>query len=267
MERKIPLSVAIITKNESENLPECLATVTFADQVVIVDSGSTDNTREIASERGCSVFIEPWKGFGLQKQSALDKCTNPWILVLDADERIPAGTAGVIKEIVVQKKGLAKGYSFCRRNYFKGRWIRRFGWWPDPVIRLFRNGYGRISSVTVHEAVEVNGPVKRLDAIIDHYTESNLSRLLMKIDQYSTLGAEEALRAGKRSSVYNASVRAFLVFMQNYILRGGFLEGSQGLTLSITDSVNKFFKYAKLDELKKNSASCQKSALNEKVSN
>lgn len=249
MKQKLPLSVAIITKNESKNLPDCLAGVKFADQIVVVDSGSTDTTVDIATSFGCRVFIEPWRGFGLQKQSALDKCINPWILLLDADERIPADTAAVIEQIVMKAPGVIKGYRFPRRNYFNDRWIRHLGWWPDPVTRLFQRNYGRMSKALVHESVEIDGPVKMLDAPIDHYTESSLSQILRKIDHYSTLGASEAHQAGKHSSVYSASFRALLVFLQNYLLKGGFLEGKQGLTLSITDSVNKFFKYAKLEEL------------------
>ena len=249
MNQKLPLSVAIITKNESKNLSDCLASVNFADQIVVVDSGSTDNTVDIATSFGCVVFIEPWHGFGLQKQFALDKCINPWILLLDADERIPGETAAVIEQIVTEEPAIIKGYRFPRRNYFKGRWIRHLGWWPDPVTRLFQKDCGRMSKALVHESVEISGSVKMLDVPIYHYTESSLSQILLKIDHYSTLGAEEAHQSGKRSSVYSASFRAFLVFLHNYLLKGGCLEGKQGLTLSITDSVNKFFKYAKLEEL------------------
>jgi glycosyltransferase involved in cell wall biosynthesis len=248
MNEKIPLSVAIITKNEAENLPGCLASVTFARQIVVVDSGSTDATVKIASDFGCQVFEESWRGFGPQKQLALDRCTEPWVLVLDADERIPPETANMIAGIVAGDSG-PDGYSFPRRNYFQGRWIRHAGWWPDRVVRLFRRGRGRMTEAKVHEAVVVDGPLAALDSPIDHLTESRLDRILQKIDRYSTLGAEEAFAAGKRSSVWSACMRAKLTFLQGYILRGGFLDGPQGLTLAVTDAVNKFFKYAKLAEM------------------
>lgn len=249
MQNKIPLSVAIITLNEAENLPDCLESVRFADQVVVVDSGSVDATFQIASEFGCDVFVEPWRGgFGAQKQFAIDRCRNHWVLVLDADERIPLETVLAIGKIVADPQSVA-GYSFPRKNYFQGRWIRRMGWWPDRVVRLFRKDRGRMRDARVHEAVEIDGSVIALDLPIEHRTESDLSRLLIKIDHYSTLAAREAFAEGRRSSVWGALLRAELTFLQDYLLRFGFLDGAQGLTLAVTDSVNKFFKYAKLAEL------------------
>ena len=249
MDEKIPLSVAIITKNEVANLPGCLESVSFARQIVVVDSGSNDGTTEIARGFSCDVFIEDWKGFGRQKQAAIDRCREPWVLVLDADERIPPETQAAIRGVVSAGGEAAQGYSFPRKNFFQGRWVRHMGWWPDRITRLFRRGMGRMTDVPVHEAVEVDGRVVPLESPIEHFTESRLSEVLKKIDRYSTLAAEEAFREGRRSSVWGALARAELTFIQNYVLRLGFLDGSQGLVLSVTDAVNKFFKYAKLSEL------------------
>ena len=249
MDEKIPLSVSIITKNEAANLTGCLESVAFAGQVVVVDSGSDDGTPEIARGFGCDVFIEDWKGFGRQKQAAIDRCREPWVLVLDADERIPPETQAAIRGVVSSGGEAAQGYSFPRKNFFQGRWVRHMGWWPDRITRLFRRGMGRMTDVPVHEAVEVDGRVVPLESPIEHFTESRLSEVLKKIDRYSTLAAEEAFREGRRSSVWGALARAELTFIQNYVLRLGFLDGSQGLVLSVTDAVNKFFKYAKLSEL------------------
>jgi glycosyltransferase involved in cell wall biosynthesis len=252
---KVPLSVALIVKDEAENLPDCLASVAFARQIVVVDSGSSDGTPEIAAAFGCEVFQEPWRGFGAQKQAAVDRCREAWILVLDADERIPPETAAAIRRIVEEPAGAAGaaggpvGYSFPRKNFFQGRWIRHAGWWPDRVVRLFRRGRGRLTAATVHEAVVVDGPLGAIDTPIEHRTESDLGAILRKIDRYSTLGAEEAFARGRRASVAGAVLRAKLTFIQGYLLRGGFLDGPQGLTLAVTDAVNKFFKYAKLAEL------------------
>lgn len=246
---KVPLSVAIITKNEAENLQACLQSIAFARQIVVVDSGSTDATLQIAAEFGCEIYNENWLGFGPQKQSAIDKCHEPWILVLDADERIPQETAIVIREIVsnphIKKEA---GFSFCRKNYFQGRWVKHAGWWPDRIIRLFRKETGRMTKASVHEAVEIKGLVGALDVPIEHFTESRLGKILQKIDHYSTLGAQEAFQKGKRSSTGMAFLRAFFTFFQDYLLRGGILDGMPGLTLAVTDSINKFFKYAKLNE-------------------
>ena len=253
MRDKVPISIAIITKNEENNLPDCLKSVAFAGQVVVVDSGSADDTVKIASAFGCDVYEEPWKGFGYQKQCAIDKCDNPWVLVLDADERIPPETAEVIKGIVSTQTGGVAGYRFPRKNWFQGRWIRHLGWWPDRIVRLFRKESGRMTAAAVHESVCVSGSIADLDVPIEHYTESDLGKILVKIDHYSTLGAEEAFREGKNASVWSASLRAVLTFFHNYFLRLGILDGTQGFTLSVTDSVNKFFKYAKLSELNRRS--------------
>ena len=279
MTDKSPLSVAIITKDEEENLPDCLRSVAFAAQIVVVDSGSTDATLRIARELGCDVFEEPWRGgFGAQKQFAIDQCRQPWILVLDADERIPAATVAMIKrltnidpeeaggqfpslsadssggsgsgndpDLIISEATV--GYSFPRKNFFQGRWIRHAGWWPDRLPRLFRRGRGGMSPAPVHEGVEVNGLVEDLDVPIEHFTESDLGKILQKIDHYSTLGAEEAYAKGKRATVSGAVFRAGLTFFQDYVLRLGVLDGPPGLTLAVTDAVNKFFKYAKLAEM------------------
>ncbi|MCK9391192.1 MAG: glycosyltransferase family 2 protein [Syntrophales bacterium] len=275
MTDKSSLSVAIITKNEEANLPACLQSVVFAAQIVVVDSGSTDGTLQIARDFGCDVFEEPWRGgFGAQKQFAIDQCRHPWVLVLDADERIPAETAAMIKRLtnIGQEEArmhfsslpadssrggssgpvvseIATGYSFPRKNYFQGRWICHAGWWPDRLTRLFRRGRGGMSPAAVHEGVEVNGIVSPLNVPLEHFTESDLSKILQKIDRYSSLGAQEAYEAGRRATVSGAMFRAVLTFFQDYLLRLGVLDGPQGLTLAVTDSVNKFFKYAKLAEM------------------
>jgi hypothetical protein len=248
MKEKNPLSVAIIVKNEAQNLPACLESVRFAEQIVVVDSGSTDGTAEIARKFGCQVYNERWRGFGAQKQFAIDQCTHPWVLLLDADERIPAVTASVIKDMVDSDSEETAGYSFPRKNFFQGRWIKHL-WGKDRVVRLFRKNLGRMTDKRVHEAVEVNGRVEALGVPLEHYTESSLSKLLVKMDHYTTLGAQEAFEEGKRASVWTAVFLAFFAFLQSYFLKKGFLDGVQGLTLSVAESVSKFFKYAKLSEL------------------
>jgi len=217
---------------------------------VVVDSDSTDDTVKIASNFGCDVFIEKWRGFGRQKQFAIDKCKHRWVLVLDADERIPPETAMAIGDIVSKGSDDVAGYSFPRNNWFQGRWIKHL-WGGDRIVRLFQKDLGRMTLATVHESVEVNGHVEALDVPIEHFTESDLSRILIKIDHYSTLGAQEAFAEGRKATVWSVIFRAEWAFFQNYFLKLGILDGPQGLTLSITDAVNKFFKYAKLSELHK----------------
>jgi len=181
---RIPLAVAIITKNEEENIRSCLQSISFADQVVIVDSGSTDATLAIAAEFGCEIYSEQWHGFGPQKQLAIERCRQPWILVLDADERIPSDTADIIKKIVTDSNVKEEGFSFPRKNYFQGRWIKQAGWWPDRIVRLFRKEAGRMTEAFVHESVVVKGMVGTLDVPIEHFTESSLSKIIQKIDKF-----------------------------------------------------------------------------------
>jgi glycosyltransferase involved in cell wall biosynthesis len=249
--KKVPLSVAIITKNEEKNLRPCLQSIAFARQIIVVDSGSTDATLKIAADFDSEIYEESWLGFGPQKQLAIDKCREQWVLVLDADERIPLETAEVIKSIIADTNVKEAGFSFPRKNYFQDRWIRHAGWWPDRIVRLFRKESGRMTEAAVHEAVEVKGLIGALDVPIEHFTESSLSKVLQKIDKYSSLGAEEALKEGRKSSTAGAFARASFTFFQDYLLRGGIFDGMPGLTLAVTDSINKFFKYAKLSELNK----------------
>jgi glycosyltransferase involved in cell wall biosynthesis len=245
-EQKIPLSVAIITKNEEKKLPDCLKSVSFADDIVVVDSGSTDRTLEIAKEFGCRVFVERWKGYGPQKNSAIDKCKHEWVLILDADERIPQETMQKIIEIMENPK--VDACSFPRKNYFHGRWIKSSGWWPDRVVRLFKKSRGRITDSLVHESVIVNGTIKKANTPIIHYPVENLNDMISKINLYSSLGAEELFQKGKRTSIFMAFLKGFVAFLKLYFLRLGFLEGFEGFAISFYHAVNTTYKYLKLKE-------------------
>ena len=246
---KLPLSVAIITKNEEDRLPECLASVSFAAEVVVVDSGSTDRTVEIARELGAVVYVEPWQGFGRQKQLAIDRCRHDWVLVLDADERVGAEAQAEIGEALVT--GASVAYSFPRKNYFCGRWLKHAGWWPDRVVRLFKKDSARMSERSVHESLEVHAPVGALRHPLIHYANKSLEQTLSKVNQYSSAGANELFAQGKTASVAKALLRAAWAFLHGYILRGGFLDGGEGLVMAVSDFMNVFFKYAKLRELQK----------------
>lgn len=240
--------MAIITLNEEERLPGCLASVAFATQVVVVDSGSTDRTTSIAKEFGAEVYDEPWQGFGRQKQLAIDRCNQEWILVLDADERVSDDAQQeIIKVIATAAPNVA--YSLPRRNYFCGRWIKHMGWWPDGVVRLFRKGAARMSDRLVHEALEVDGPVGELSQPLIHYTNRSLSQTLSKINRYSSAGAEQLYSKGIKASAIKAFARASWAFAHNYFIRGGFLDGGEGLILAVSDFMNVFFKFAKLREM------------------
>ncbi|HSR36473.1 MAG TPA: glycosyltransferase family 2 protein, partial [Desulfurivibrionaceae bacterium] len=161
------LSVAIITMDEEARLADCLASVAFADEVVVVDSGSTDSTVAIAAGHGAKVVRQEWLGFGRQKQRAIDQCRNQWVLVLDADERIPSATAQEIAAALEHPAYAA--YSLPRQNFFCGRWLKRAGWWPDRVVRLFDKTKARMSDRLVHEGLVVDGVVGALQGVIVHH--------------------------------------------------------------------------------------------------
>ncbi|MDH4321356.1 MAG: glycosyltransferase family 2 protein [Desulfobulbaceae bacterium] len=245
---KLPLSVAIITKNEEERLADCLASVAFADDVVVVDAESHDRTQEIAKNAGARLFVEPWRGFGPQKQFAIDQCRHLWVLVLDADERIPPETVVEITTLLGGEP-MHVAYSLPRKNFFSGRWIRHAGWWPDRVVRLFRKDCNRMSAHLVHESIQVGGSVGELVNPIVHLTNRNLRQTMDKVNHYSTAGAEEMFACGETASIFKAVARGGWAFLYNYLFRLGFLDGGQGLVIACTDGINKFLKYAKLHEM------------------
>jgi len=249
---KLPLSVAIITKNEEVRLPDCLASIDFADDVVVVDSESTDRTVEVARAAGARVFVEPWRGFGPQKQYAVDQCRNRWVLILDADERIPPETAIALRYLVTGGAD-CDAYSILRKNYYTDRLIRHGSWQNDRVTRLFDKTVCYMPSQMVHESLVVNGTVGRMDSPILHYARTDLHQSVDKLNRYSTIGAREMFQRGRVTSMAEAILRSLWCFGYNYILRAGFLDMSAGFIIAVSDAVETFFKYAKLYELHRQS--------------
>src|SRR5574341_2624490 len=222
----MPISVAIITKNEEERLPVCLKSISFADDIVVVDSGSTDRTVEIAKEFGCRVFVEDWKGFGPQKNSAVEKCRHEWVLFIDADERITVETKEVIQKVLERPE--ADAYSFKRKNYLHGRWIKHSGYWPDRQIRLVNRNKGSLQSV-IHEKWVTEGRLIDLDTCIEHYAFSNYSDMLKTLNEYSTVTAEELFASGSRATPLLPLYHGIGMFLKIYLLERGFLDGMDGL--------------------------------------
>ena len=247
-ETKTPLSVAIITKNEEKNLPECLKSVSFADDIVVVDLGSTDRTVEITKEFGCRVFIENWKGYGYQKNSAVDKCKHRWVLLLDADERIVIETRELIVKVLEKPK--ADAYRFKMKHYFHGKWLKHAGNWPDRHIRLADKTKGSFHGV-IHEKWTTDGRVQDLDAHIEHYGFSNYSDMLKTLDEYSTTIAGELFASGRRAYPLSPLYHGIGMFFKIYMLEKGFLEGMDGLVIALVKAGGSFFKYAKLLELQR----------------
>jgi glycosyltransferase involved in cell wall biosynthesis len=242
----VELSVAIITKNEEGNLPACLESVAFASDIVVVDSGSTDRTVEIAKMAGCRIYVEEWKGFGPQKNSAIEKCLYDWVLVIDADERVPEVTQRRIIDIL--KNPTADAYSFKRKNYFHGKWLRFGDAWPDRQVRLInrRKGYFR---GPIHERWITPGTVIDLPEYIEHFSFKNYSEMLKTLDEYSTITAHELFKQGKNLNTLTPLIHASIMFFRLYLLRFGFLDGFDGFIMALLKALGSFFKYAKLREL------------------
>lgn len=248
-DRRQSVSVAIVAKNEADRIGACIDSLGFADDVVVVvDDRSTDNTLEIARSRGCRTISKPWMGFAAQKQFAVDACTNHWVLILDADERVPHQTAETILGLLGRPKGLAPAYGFLRQNYFHGRWFRRCGWWPDRVVRLVNRNKGRFSNAIVHEQWISDGPPTRLDVCIEHYSFRSYADLIEKMQAYSTLGAAQMDAQGRRATWWSPISHGLWTFIRSYGLELGILEGFDGFVISLTNAGGSFMKYAKLRE-------------------
>lgn len=246
----VNLSVAIITKNEERNLPDCLKSVSFAEDIVVVDSGSTDRTIEIAKEFGCRVFIEDWKGEGLQRNFAEEKCRHEWIVILDADERIPEETKVELLR-VISSPDSDDAYTFRRKNIFNGKWIRHSGWYPDEVIRLYKKTRCTIVNRNIHLEIKVNGRIGKISSPIIHFPIVDIESILQKINRYSSLGAKDLHDSGMTSSPAKAVTHMIAAFLKTYFLKLGFLDGKEGLIIAFSGSVNTFYKYIKLLELQR----------------
>jgi glycosyltransferase involved in cell wall biosynthesis len=250
------LSVVIITRDEEANIGCTLASVSWADERIVVDSGSTDRTRDIASHYGARVFEEPWKGYAEQKNAAIAKATCDWVLSLDADEEVSSELASEIMT-VVRSADSADGYFVPRRNLFLGKWIRYGGFYPDPKLRLFRRGKGGFESREVHENMSVTGTTSKLSGVLIHHAYPTLTEYIATMNQYSSLAAE-ALRKGRKASgkslawfVSNVVLRPMWNFFWNYVVRGGFLDGREGLLLHLYHNAYVSWKYSKLWELQR----------------
>jgi glycosyltransferase involved in cell wall biosynthesis len=248
------VSVALITKNEEANLRRTLESVRWASEIVIVDSGSTDGTAEVAREFGAKFLVEPWRGFGAQKNFAIAQCTGEWVLSLDADEEVSPELSQEIQALLGGSPD-AEGYFVPRRNFFLGRWIRRGGYSPDPKLRLFRRGAAQFEERAVHETMQCSGRTGRLRGSLLHHAYPTLESYIEHMNRYSTLGAGQVLargrgRRGLVSFLWNVVVTPAATFLYNYVLRAGFLDGREGLLLHLYHSAYVSWKYAKAWEFR-----------------
>lgn len=255
------LSVAVIARDEEERLPGCLESASFADEIVVVDSGSADRTVEIAGAAGARVFQEPWKGFSAQKQSAVDHCRNDWVLILDADERVPGATAGRILEVLSTRDPAVTAFSFPRKNIFHGRWIRHCGWWPDRIVRLVDRRAGAFDGRAVHERWLTRGRELPLDAPLEHHSFRRYADLTVKMERYSDLAAASMHAEGRTAGPLTPPLHALWMFFRTYVLELGALDGFDGFVISLMNGGGSFFKYAKLRELARERGRVESGAL------
>jgi len=239
------LSVIIIARNEAPRIEACLQSARFGDEIVLVDSGSTDDTVAIARQYADRVVESEWLGYGPTKQLALEHATGDWVLWLDADERVPQDLRDEIT--AVMDKGDRAGYRIARKTLFLGHWIRHCGWFPDYVLRLFRRGADpRFTDDEVHEALRIQGPVGDLKHPMIHDTDPTLHHYLDKFNSFTSLGARQLYRSGRRFRLTDLVFRPIFTLFKMYVLRRGFLDGLPGLILCGLSACYVFTKYAKL---------------------
>lgn len=250
----IPLSVIVITKNEEHNIEECLASISFADDIIVVDSESVDSTVQKAKKFTQNVFVKPWLGFSAAKKYGVEKAKNEWILWLDADERVMPALAEEIKSLLHENPRQA-AFTVARRAYFLGKWIKHSGWYPGRVARLFHKQRAQFNDAAVHEGLEINGVIGELKNDLLHFTDPNIFHYFVKFNRYTSLASEELVKKGKIFKITDIIIRPWWQFVKMYFVRRGFLDGIQGFLLALFSSAYVFTKYAKLWERTNNNHS------------
>jgi glycosyltransferase involved in cell wall biosynthesis len=243
----LALSLVVITRDAGAQIADCLASASFAAETVVVDSGSVDDTVEIARNCGARVVAQAWLGFGAQKNFAVDQARHDWILSLDADELVSPELADAIRTTLVQPRHHA--YAVARRNRFLGRWLNHGEGYPDWNVRLFDRRHARWSDDAVHEHVLADGTVGRLEGDLLHTSAESLDAYIAKQNRYTTLQAEALFARGERASILRLVLSPPLRFFRFYVLRAGFLDGMAGLAHITIGCFNSFCKYAKLRAL------------------
>jgi glycosyltransferase involved in cell wall biosynthesis len=237
------LSAIVITRNEAANIGDCLDSVAFCDERIVVDCGSSDGTVDIAKAKGARVEFHDWRGFGPQKNYALSLATGAWVLSIDADERATPKLAGAIEAVLADTS--ADGWELPRRSSFCGRELQHSGWSPDYVLRLFRRGKAKFDDALVHERVICDGPVKRLDQPLLHYPVLRLEDALSRMDRYSTASAEALVKSGRKVSFLSGIGHGLFSFLRAYVLRLGFLDGAEGFLLAVANAEGSYYRYMK----------------------
>ena len=250
----LSLSLVVIAKNEAQSIGRCLDSVPFAMDKLVLDSGSTDETREVATRHGARVVVEDWRGFYLQKKRATELALNDWVLTLDADEALSPGLAKEIQVLLESEMALADAYAIPRLSYHLGRWIRHGGWYPDWQVKLFNRQIAQWQEGEIHEKIKAPR-VKRLKSPILHWVFSDLSDQVETNNRYSGLGARQLQKEGKKFRLWRMILKSNFKFLETYVWKRGFLDGIPGLIIAIGAAYSMFLKHAKLWEIQKPSQS------------
>jgi glycosyltransferase involved in cell wall biosynthesis len=247
------LSVVIITLNEAHAIGACLDSVAWADEVIVLDSGSTDATVEICRRHGARVEVTDWPGYGAQKNRAIERTRNEWILSLDADERVTPALRAELERALATCTDVA-AFAIPRLSSYCGKVIRHGGWWPDLVTRLFRRGRAHFSDDAVHERLVVQGRTGQLTHPLEHEAFISLDEVLDKMNRYSAAGATRMFKAHQRGSLSRAIAHGIFTFIRTYFLRAGFLDGREGFMLAVSNAEGAYYRYLKLMYLNERAA-------------
>jgi glycosyltransferase involved in cell wall biosynthesis len=240
------VSVTIITLNEASNIEACLASVAWADDVLVVDSGSTDGTPDLARAKGARVIVRGWPGYSAQKNFAATEARHDWILSVDADERITPELAAEIQTTIARDPQEA-GFRMPRVSWHLGKWIRTTDWYPDYQLRLYHRGRATWPQRRVHESVSATaGAVGRLKGELQHYAYRDVSHHFATMDRYTSLAAEDMQAEGRRASFFDLTIHPWAAFVRNYVLRRGFMDGTAGFVISVMNAYYVFLKFSKL---------------------
>jgi len=249
------ISAIVITFNEEHNIAAALESLSWADEIVIVDSESSDRTVEIASRFTDRLFVRPWPGYSAQKNFAADQAKFDWVFSLDADERVSPHLKNAILKVRDQPDPQAAGFETPRRTFYLGRWIKHSGWWPDKKVRLYDRRRARWEGDFVHESLEVNGPIGQLEGELLHYTVRDASEHHLRMDRYTTLAAQELYKRGTHKSIGSLLVSPAIIFLRSYVFKLGFLDGLPGLAIARFAAHYEFLKNLKLWEMRSKSES------------
>ncbi|MCP4747089.1 MAG: glycosyltransferase family 2 protein [Desulfobacteraceae bacterium] len=241
------ISATIITKDEEANIADCINSLSWANEVVVLDSGSKDNTVSIARQYTDKVFVEQWRGQGRQKNRAAELAKGPWIVSIDADERVsPELAREILKHI---KEDNHAAMAMRRKNFYKGQWIRHCGWWPDWVIRVFRKGESHFSTDVIHDSLQVKANIIKLTHPLIHYSFHSPEDFLNRAYWYAYHQSREMYRKGEKATVWTAVSHAVFNFLQTFFLRFGFMDGAAGLLVAVSNFVGVFYRYMMLRDL------------------